>query len=102
SYTNRALLAAALAEGRSVLRGALFSDDTRYLAGALRARGLRVEEDEASCRYEVWGTGGALPKREATLFTGNAGTATRFLVAAVSLGEGELVTDGAPRVRARP
>src|ERR1051326_8336282 len=80
SYTNRALLAAAMAEGRSVLRGALFSDDTRYMAAALRALGLRVEEDEAACRYEVWGTGGVIPNREAALFAGNAGTATRFLI----------------------
>jgi 3-phosphoshikimate 1-carboxyvinyltransferase len=102
SYTNRALIAAALAEGHSVLRGALFSDDTRYMAGALRALGLRVEEDEAACRYEVWGTAGVLPNREATLFAGNAGTAARFLVATVSLGEGEFLIDGAPRMRQRP
>src|SRR5437764_8784194 len=79
SVTNRALLAAAMAEGRSVLRGALFSDDTRYMAGALRALGLRVEEDERDGRYEVWGAGSAIPNREAALFSGNAGTASRFL-----------------------
>src|SRR5438552_19008050 len=96
SVTNRALLAAAMAEGRSVLRGALFSDDTRYMAGALRAIGLQVEEDESDCRYEVWGTGGAIPSRDAALFTGNAGTATRFLVAYVSLGSGPFTVDGTP------
>src|SRR2546428_4234288 len=73
SITNRALLAAALAEGHSVLRGALFSDDTRYMAEALRTLGLRVEEDEGEGRYEVWGAGGAIPVSEASLFTGNAG-----------------------------
>src|SRR5436309_15365557 len=86
SYTNRALLVAAMAEGHTVLRGALFSDDTRYMAEALRTLGLRVEEDEGACRYEVWGTGGAIPSREASLFVGNAGTAARFLVAYASLG----------------
>ena len=30
SITNRALLLAALAEGRSVLKGVLFSDDSRH------------------------------------------------------------------------
>src|SRR5438067_7875686 len=102
SVTNRALLAAAMAEGHSVLRGALFSDDTRYMAEALRTLGLRVEEDEAACRYEVWGAGGAIPSAEATLFTGNAGTATRFLVAYVSLGTGTYLVDGSPRMRQRP
>src|ERR1051326_4436456 len=88
SITNRALLAAALAEGHSVLRGALFSDDTRYMAEALRTLGLRVEDDEGEGRYEIWGAGGGIPVSEAALFTGNAGTATRFLVAYASLGSG--------------
>ena len=42
SYTNRALLIAALAEGRSVIRRALFSDDTRAMHGALSALGINV------------------------------------------------------------
>ena len=45
SLTNRALLHAALALGESTLPGALHSDDTRYMAGALRALGLEIEED---------------------------------------------------------
>ncbi|MGN6675181.1 MAG: 3-phosphoshikimate 1-carboxyvinyltransferase, partial [Thermomicrobiales bacterium] len=44
SLTNRALLIAALADGQSVLTGALASDDTRYMAGALRALGVRIDE----------------------------------------------------------
>ena len=42
SYTNRALLVAALAHGTSNLRDALFSDDTEVMAGALRALGIAV------------------------------------------------------------
>src|SRR6185436_4443500 len=45
SYTNRALLIAALAEARSVIRRALFSDDTRAMHGALSALGINVEAD---------------------------------------------------------
>ena len=37
SITNRALLLAGLAKGTSRLTGALKSDDTRYMADALRA-----------------------------------------------------------------
>src|SRR5438477_22331 len=37
SLTNRALVAAALADGRSTLTNALFADDTRYMLAALAA-----------------------------------------------------------------
>src|SRR5919199_6211149 len=62
SITNRALLIAALAAGRTTLRGALHSDDTCHMAGALRALGIAVEEDAGGARFVVDGRGGsALP-----------------------------------------
>ena len=42
SITNRVLLIAALAGGISHLNNALMSDDTRYMANALRDLGIRV------------------------------------------------------------
>jgi 3-phosphoshikimate 1-carboxyvinyltransferase len=102
SITNRALLLAALADGRSELSGALFSDDTRYMIAALRALGVGVGADEAAARIVVDGCGGAWPIREANLFVGNAGTAMRFLVAACCLGTGQFRLDGAARMRERP
>src|ERR1700757_509304 len=48
SITNRALLLAALARGTSRLTGALKSDDTRYMADALRAMGMSVAEPDAT------------------------------------------------------
>ncbi|MFN3649505.1 MAG: 3-phosphoshikimate 1-carboxyvinyltransferase [Armatimonadota bacterium] len=102
SYTNRALLIAAMAEGHSVLRGALFSEDTERMADSLRRLKLRVEEDAADARYEVWGQGGRIPAEEAELFVGNAGTATRFLVAFLGVGHGRYRVDGVPRMRQRP
>ncbi len=104
SLTNRALLIAALASGRSVLTGALASDDTRYMAGALRALGIAVEQDDtaAGARFTIVGRGGHFPAREATLFIGASGTAARFLTAALPLGRGRYVLDGVPRIRERP
>jgi 3-phosphoshikimate 1-carboxyvinyltransferase len=102
SYTNRALLIAAMAGGHSVLRGALFSDDTERMADSLRRLGIRVEEDEADCRFEVWGEDGRIPAREAELFVGNAGTAARFLAAFLAAGHGRYRMDGDPRMRQRP
>jgi 3-phosphoshikimate 1-carboxyvinyltransferase len=102
SLTNRALLIAALAEGASVLEGALFSDDSIHMAAALRQLGAGVEEERAAARYRVQGTGGAWSAAEATLHVGNAGTAARFLAAAVCLGHGRFVIDGSERMRQRP
>ncbi len=102
SITNRALLIAALADGRSVLTGALYSDDTRYMAAALNDLGIRVESDEANCRYVVDGQGGRIPATSGELYVGNAGTAMRFLVAALTLGRGVYRIDGVPRMRKRP
>jgi len=102
SITNRALLVAALAHGGSHLTGALFSDDTRYMAAALNALGVPVETDEANAAFRVRGGGGTFPATEADLFVGNAGTAMRFLVAALPLGHGAYRIDGIPRMRQRP
>lgn len=102
SLTNRALLIAALADGKTTLQNALFSDDSRYFANALRTLGFRVEEDEEKKEMSVWGLGGKIPARSAELFIGNAGTAARFLTAFLNLGNGEYILDGEPRMRERP
>ncbi len=102
SISNRAALLAALAEGRSVLDGVLFSDDTRYMTQALAALGVAVQADETAARLIVVGTGGRWAVPRAELFVGNAGTAMRFLVAALCLGHGIYRIDGTARMRARP
>lgn len=102
SITNRALLLAALASGTSRLEGALFSDDTRYMSAALNELGVPVRSDESGEIYEVDGRDGTFPTDEAELFLGNAGTATRFLTAALCLGQGNYVITGVPRMSARP
>ncbi len=100
SITNRALLLAALARGTSRLAGALKSDDTRYMAQALRAMGVAVDEPDATS-FAVTGVG-RLKAPGAPLFLGNAGTATRFLTAAAALVDGSVVVDGDAHMRKRP
>jgi 3-phosphoshikimate 1-carboxyvinyltransferase len=102
SISNRALLIAALAEGESELNGVLFSDDTRYMTAALRALGIEVDCNEAAARVRVVGRKGEWPVEQADLFVGNAGTAMRFLLAALCLGHGRYRIDGTPRMRERP
>ena len=100
SITNRALLLAGLAKGTSRLTGALKSDDTRYMADALRAMGVTISEPDDTT-FVVTGTGKLLPP-EKPLFLGNAGTATRFLTAAAALVDGTVVVDGDQHMRKRP
>ena len=102
SQTNRALLLAALADGESILHGALFSDDTRVFVDSLQRLGFSVDADEGAATIRVQGRGGTVPATRAELYVGNAGTAARFLTAFLPLGRGEYLLDGSPRMRERP
>ena len=103
SYTNRALLVAALARGSSTITGALFSDDTHYMCNALQKLGVEIDADEKQARFDVYGNGGDIPVSSADLYIGNSGTTSRSLTAYVSLGHGRFVIDGdAPMRHGRP
>jgi len=100
SITNRALLLAALARGASRLTGALKSDDTAFMAAALRSMGVAIAEPDPT-GFTVTATG-RLAAPAAPLSLGNAGTATRFLTAAAATVAGEVVIDGDAHMRKRP
>lgn len=104
SATQRALIAAALASGRSQLRHPLVADDSRHLIAALNAAGIPARIDAAGPVpvFEIEGRGGAIPASRVAVVVGNAGTAMRFLTALLALGRGEYVIDGDPRMRQRP
>jgi 3-phosphoshikimate 1-carboxyvinyltransferase len=102
SLTNRAMVIAALACGDSTLRGALDSDDTRRMVGALERLGFSVRWDRGASTIHVEGRGGEIPAAQADLFGGNAGTVVRFLTALVALGRGRFRIDGDRRMRERP
>ena len=94
SFTNRALLVAALADGQSTLTGALFSDDTHYMCKSLQSLGVCIVEDKEENTFHVTGNGGNIPIQHAELYIGNSGTTSRSLISYVSLGHGEFVIDG--------
>ncbi len=100
SITNRALLLAGLSTGTSRLTGALKSLDTQLMARALGAMGVGVEEPDATS-FVVTGHG-RLQAPAAPLQLGNAGTATRFLTAAVATADGTVIVDGDDHMRQRP
>lgn len=61
SMTNRALLMGALAEGKTILRGVLFSEDSRVFMQALQEIGFRVSIQETEKVVTIEGLGGRLP-----------------------------------------
>jgi 3-phosphoshikimate 1-carboxyvinyltransferase len=108
SLTNRAILLAALAKGRSTLRGALTdADDAQVMLRAVAQLGARVEQPDADTLC-ITGVAGQWPIAEGqavTLDLHNAGTATRFLAAAAILarpGSAGIIIDGDARMRQRP
>ncbi len=100
SYTARALLIAALAAGKTVLRNVLLCDDSRYMAHGLREFGINIIE-EGNC-FTVYGTDGKLQVPHKEIFLGNSGTATRFLTGFSSLCRGRSVLTGNNRMKERP
>ncbi len=102
SLTNRALVVAALASGRSTLSGAQFSDDTEACMDGLMRLGIGIEADPAHARIAVEGAGGTIPAEAAELDVRYSGTTARFLTAVAAAGRGVYRFDGAQRMRERP
>lgn len=103
SVSNRALLLAALAHGKTILTYLLDSDDVRHMLNALSALGIdyTLSADRTHC--DIAGNGGVLrAPGNLELFLGNAGTAMRSLAAALCLGQNEIVLTGEPRMKERP
>jgi len=102
SITNRALLLAALAKGKSTLSGVLFSDDSRHFLQCLISLGFRVEIDEENKQVSVWGEGGNIPEKNATIHVGSAGTAARFLTAFLGISRCDCRIDASEQMKKRP
>jgi 3-phosphoshikimate 1-carboxyvinyltransferase len=100
SITNRALLCAALAEGTSTLRGALFAQDTAAMSDAVAALGARLELDEPAARITVTGSG--RPSIDARVDARQSGTTSRFILPAAALGSARVLVDGDEQLRGRP
>ena len=101
SITNRALVLAAIARGRSRLEGALEADDTELMCRCLRRLGVAVKAHDDV--IEIEGADGA-PKvgGVAQLDVGLAGTVARFVTGIVAAGPGQCRVDGTERMRERP
>ncbi|MDG4475107.1 3-phosphoshikimate 1-carboxyvinyltransferase [Thiovibrio frasassiensis] len=100
SLTQRALIAAALANGESILHYPLASEDTEYTSQALAAMGIVVEPGRE--QWRVLGLGGTIATPSQEIFLGNNGTATRFLTSVAALGHGDFTINGDTRMHERP
>lgn len=108
SLSNRALLLAALASGRSTLRGMLDADDTRFMRACLSTLGIPIH-DLSPDTLTVTGLAGPLrsptitpPVPPPTLHVGTAGTVARLLGAVLAASPVHAILDGTPRMRERP
>lgn len=98
SITNRALVLAALADGRSTLRAPLRSRDTELMAAALRSLGTEVRDGTDG----EWLVEPAALRGPATVDCGLAGTVMRFVPPVAALADGPVSFDGDPHARTRP
>ena len=125
SLTNRALICAAFAKGRSELTGALQSEDTKVMIDALRSIGVGIDISDGGKTLVVDGQRTERQRTErqraetqaaeqqATvqaddsgklqeLYVANSGTTVRFLAAALSAAGGQYRLVGVERMHQRP
>lgn len=102
SMTNRALLLAALSEEEVEVSGVLFSDDSRHFLASLESLGFSLDIDEERKCVKVAGCGGVIPKKEAAIDVGSAGTAARFLTAMLGFSDGVYTIQASEQMKRRP
>ena len=102
SITNRALLVAALARGRSTLTGALVADDATAMIEAVRALGATVDARDGGRTLVVDGTGGRMPRDAVALYANQGATVGRFVSAVAAASPVAITIDADPQLRARP
>ncbi|MGK7378111.1 3-phosphoshikimate 1-carboxyvinyltransferase [Planococcus sp. 1R117A] len=101
SFTNRALILAALAKGTSTLSGILRSDDSYWCIDSLNKLGIETEIEGDV--VTVQGCDADWPNAQADLYIGAAGTTARFLPGALAVAKnGNWVVEASKRMSERP
>lgn len=102
SHTVRAVTIAAFADGTSVIRDPLVSEDAE--SARLAVMDLGADIDVADHIWTVTGTGGVVTPRTSTINMGNSGTSMRVLMGFASLipANEKIVVDGDAQLRRRP
>lgn len=101
SFTNRALIIAALASGTSTLSGLLKSDDSYWCIDALKKLGVTIDINGED--ITIKGTDGQWPNLRESLYIGASGTIARFLPGALAQAtKGEWEVEASQRMSERP
>lgn len=102
SYTHRALILGALAEGETVITNYLDADDTRYTADALRTLGTDIQTNGSTVTIKGRDGKFSVPPGRETLYVGNSGSTLRMVAPLAALTQGRVVFEGDPRLYQRP
>ncbi|MBN1159561.1 MAG: 3-phosphoshikimate 1-carboxyvinyltransferase [Bacteroidales bacterium] len=98
SHTIRAVAFASVAEGTSLLKNPLLSDDSEAALNASREMGAGIQKEKDWIIKGIGGTPGALCKK---IYVGNSGTSLRIFTALCALSEHPVSFDGDHSIRQR-
>lgn len=102
SITNRALMVAALAEGRSTLTRSLLAEDTLAMISCLKAFGIDIKHDHSTASITINGSGGEINTPKEELWVRQSGTTARFILPLSALAKAPIQVDGDNQIRSRP
>ncbi|MBI5754116.1 3-phosphoshikimate 1-carboxyvinyltransferase [Candidatus Peregrinibacteria bacterium] len=107
SLSNRALVLAVLRCGTTTtIKNIAICDDTNYTVANLKKIGIKIQQHGTTVKvagvYKNSKLNFPKSKKIIHLYTGNAGTTTRFLTALAPLTGKEIIIDGDTRMRERP
>lgn len=102
SMSNRALIMAALANGKSVLTNMLFSDDSIACIKALEACGVRIDVDKLNNQVTVFGVNGQFPNKNPSIYCHDAGTVTRFMLPVCATMNNQFHFSASKQMQSRP
>lgn len=101
SISHRAVMFAALADGKSTIKNCLLSEDVLSTINCFRQLGIVIEIDGNT--VSVWGKGlNGLQKPESELNAGNSGTTARLLSGILAMQQFESVITGDASLSKRP
>ncbi len=100
SYTNRALIMAALTKGSVSLKNPLYSEDTEAMIGCLRTLGLKIttSSDQITVHNDI----SSIEDKNYQLFAHDSGTTVRFMLALLCIVPGVKTIQGNKRLNERP
>lgn len=106
SLSIRALILASIADGKSIIKNVLKSQDTEDCLNALKSLGVRIEKINQN-DYEIYGCNSCFDIKDDKIYFGSSGITSRFLLAILvaSLSKNkkqyEITLDGSNQLRKR-